>query len=111
VNSTGIDYVYVIRRTDKNPPMQGGGGGGAGGAAPMPATRPTNTDVLTPRGEAKPAGGPTHALNLMTRAQDAGRSTPRVIRDWGKHPAVVDVFMQKFVEQMEKTARAVATSR
>lgn len=28
----------------------------------------------------------------------------------GKHPAVVDVFMQKFVEQMEKT-RAVATAR
>jgi len=28
----------------------------------------------------------------------------------GKHPAVVDVFMQTFIEQMEKAPRAVATS-
>jgi len=29
----------------------------------------------------------------------------------GKHPAVVDVFMQTFIEQMEKAPRAVASSR
>ena len=29
----------------------------------------------------------------------------------GKHPAVVDVFMQTFIQQMEKAPRAVATSR
>ncbi|MBC8109416.1 MAG: polysaccharide biosynthesis/export family protein [Anaerolineae bacterium] len=43
VTSTGIDYIYIIRKQQP--------GTGAGGAGTGPATRP-NTDVLMPRGAA-----------------------------------------------------------
>lgn len=43
VTSTGIDYIYIIRKQQP--------GAGAGGAGTGPATRP-NTDVLMPRGRA-----------------------------------------------------------
>jgi protein involved in polysaccharide export with SLBB domain len=66
---TGIEYIYVIRRTDLNP---------AGGASPQtapanPATRPAN-DMLIPRSGINGANDPIamaqHRVSMMTQADD-----------------------------------------
>jgi protein involved in polysaccharide export with SLBB domain len=73
-SGTGIEYIYIIRRTDINPPGGAGAPAGPGGPA-GPATRPSN-DMLIPRGSANDAPAPiaadasaNHQLSLMTQAQ------------------------------------------
>jgi protein involved in polysaccharide export with SLBB domain len=76
-NSTGIDYIYVIRRQDR--------AGAAGVTGPGPATRP-NTDVLTPRGGADHTTGQTPVaaasarqtkrVSMLTQPMDAPATTP-----------------------------------
>ena len=74
VTSTGIDYVYVVRKAQPN----AGAGAGTG-----PATRP-NTDVLMPRGQANHnmegavAQGSiaSHRVSMLTQPMDAPATTP-----------------------------------
>lgn len=72
--STGIDYIYIIRRNDPNRP-----GATAPGAGP--ATRP-NTDVLMPRGRANqnkgetPVASATGTKRVSMLTQPADPATP-----------------------------------
>jgi polysaccharide biosynthesis/export protein len=79
VTSTGIDYVYIIRKQQQP-------GAGAGGAGTGPTTRP-NTDVLMPRGSANHnmegavAQGSTEAstssrrVSMLTQPMDTPTAT------------------------------------
>ncbi|CAN5398038.1 hypothetical protein BH09PLA1_BH09PLA1_36740 [soil metagenome] len=69
VTSTGVDYVYIIRKQQP---------GAATGAGAAPTTRP-NTDVLMPRGRANhaPDGAvASRRVSMLTQPTDTPPETP-----------------------------------